>query len=70
MRWSADSRVVEITFQENQNIMSRDRKNDIHYIINLNYLSAWCPMEMFSAADYFSLELGNISVYILIVIPF
>lgn len=50
--------------------MSRDRKNDIHYIINLNYLRAWCPMEMFSAADYFSLELGNISVYILIVIPF
>lgn len=49
--------------------MSRDRKNDIHYIINLNYLSAWCPMEMFSDADYFSLELGNISVYILIVIP-
>lgn len=49
--------------------MSRDRKNDIHYIINLNYVSAWCPMEMFSDADYFSLELGNISVYILIVIP-
>lgn len=46
--------------------MSRDRKNDIHYIINLNYVSAWCPMEMFSDAGNFSLELGNISVYILI----